>query len=77
VLYEAIGGNVSIGPPIALTDLDTRGTGVANGVTIAFGLYWSSTEYSSDDAYYFYFGDGSRYTDGKTFTRLFRCVRSL
>ena len=49
----------------------------ALGVALLEGWYWSSTEYSSDFAWYLWMGDGSRNGDGKSNTRYVRPVLAL
>lgn len=39
--------------------------------------YWSATEYDANGAYNIYFGDGQRYSSGKTYAYRVRCVRDL
>jgi hypothetical protein len=76
VLYEAIGGTGSSATSFA--NLDSKGAGIANGAAaMQSNHYWSSTEYSSDLAYNFYFNNGYRSNYNKTSTLYARCVRSL
>jgi hypothetical protein len=80
VLYEAIGGTGK-SSATALTALDTKGTGTANGASamqsVISNYYFSSTEASSDLAYTFIFNNGARYSRNKTTSYYVRCVRSL
>jgi hypothetical protein len=74
--YEAIGGT---GDGVEVTDLaalDANGTGTANGASVIYGQYWSSTEISSDEVYFFSVY-GSRYSISKSLYAYARCVRSL
>jgi hypothetical protein len=77
VLYEAIGGKgIST---TELTALDIYGYGESNGASAMLSdfSYWSSTESSSEIAYYFNFNYGIRGYNSKTTSLSVRCVRSL
>jgi hypothetical protein len=76
-LYEAIGGSGD--ETTDLTALNTNGTGTANEASaMQSDVYWSSTEFSSDIAYFFTFNNGMRNGNSKPFNnRYVRCVRSL
>jgi hypothetical protein len=77
VLYEAIGGAGSAA--VSFANLNSKGTGIANGAAnMQPDTYWSSTEYSSDNAYAFDFYNGYRPANHKTnVSGYVRCVRSL
>ena len=47
------------------------------GTTLGTGYYWSSTEYTSDDAYYISFSNGSVDDDNKGNSYYVRAVRAL
>jgi hypothetical protein len=69
-LYNALGGSGSS----ATGSASDFGTG---GAAMQFSLYWSSTEDSSDNAYYFDFDNGNRLNYGKTTNLYVRCVRRM
>jgi hypothetical protein len=75
VLYEAIGGSGS--SATSFTNLGSKG--IPNGAAdMQSNSYWSSTEHSSDNAYYFNFSNGSRGNGTKASNYAYvRCVRSL
>jgi hypothetical protein len=81
VLYEALGGT-GTGAGSSATDfsvLDNFDRGVSNGASAMQSYYyWSSTEYSSVNAYRFNFNSGDRFLQGKkSAVTSVRCVRSL
>jgi hypothetical protein len=76
VLYEALGGSGNSATDFSV--LDTSGKGISNSASaMKSSLYWSSTEYSSDNAYMFAFYNGDRFCGDKEIYFHVRCVRSL
>ena len=47
------------------------------GTTLGTSYYWSSAEFSRDDAYYMDFGNGSSAHTDMSYTRQVRAVRAL
>ncbi|MDR2622723.1 MAG: DUF1566 domain-containing protein [Dysgonamonadaceae bacterium] len=69
-IYEAFGGD---GGRVS-GSADMFGEG---GVPMSAELYWSSTEHSRANGYFFYFYDGSRFRNSKTTRYFARCVRRM
>ena len=64
------------------TILENDGDGTTNGlnpenVAPIYGRYWSSTEYGSNSAWYYYFNLGNSNTDSKASTYRVRAVRAF
>jgi hypothetical protein len=78
VLYEAMGGHGGYARGFYAMAAAGKGSAPVGCEPMQSGFYWSSTESSSDVAYYFGFATGFRNYSSKTGNNLFvRCVRSL
>lgn len=74
VAPEPVSTNYSAGSPTTTTVVAFQGAG-SEAFSVAY--YWSSTEYSSSNAWYQQFGDGSQYAVPKNGASYVRAVRRI